>query len=192
VIKNIRLQALIKIGIGGVLLFSVIWGYFPIPNHMNEYTFLSNAIEGLALICSGILLLHKRKHIPTFIDLCLVILAFIMLGICITNYQIFGFDGPYLFLHVINPLLLLLHWIFITEKGRIQSSKHVLAVLVLPALYITFLLIFGRVTGNYIYPVFDINVLGVFNVSMFICVVGLFFLGMAYALYFIDKKMGRK
>ena len=182
-IKNNKLQAIIKMGIGCVLLFSVIWGYFPIPRHMNEYTFLSNTIESLVLIYSGILLIYKQKHIPTYIDLCLVILAFIMMGIVVTNYKVFGFDGAYLFLHVINPILLLLHWVFVTEKGKIKSPKYVLSVLILPAMYITFLFIFGYITGNYIYPVLDINALGVLNVAVFVIIVAVLSLGLAYALY---------
>lgn len=191
-INNIKLQAIIKMGIGFVILFSVIGGYFAIPEHMNEYTFLSNTTESLILIFAGILLLSKQKQIPTFIDLCMVILAFIMLGICITNYKIFGFDGAFLFLHVLNPILLLLHWVFVTEKGKIENRIHVLSVLILPAMYMIFLFIFGHITNNYIYPVFDINKLGIFNVVIFVLMVGVIFLGVAYILYLIDKKMSRK
>lgn len=190
-IKNNKLKAAIKIGIGCILLFSVIWGYLPIPQHMNEYTFLSNTTESLVLICSGILLVLRQKHIPTYIDLCLVILAFIMLGICVTNYEIFGFDGAYLFLHVINPILLFLHWIFITEKGKIKSPKYVLTVLILPAMYITFLFIHGSMTNDYLYPVFDINSLGIVNVTVFVLIVAVVFLGLAYVLYFADRKIGK-
>jgi hypothetical protein len=53
-----------------------------------------------------------------------------------------------------------------------------------------FLFIYGHSTGNYIYPVFDVGVLGVFNVAIFILAVAALFLGIAYALYFIDKKIG--
>ncbi len=187
-IKSYRQQAAIKIVLGLIVLFSVAWGYFPIPEHMNEYTFLSNTIEGLVMLASGMLLLFRQKHLPTYIDLCLVILAFIMLGICVTNYTIFGFDGAYLFLHLINPVLLLLHWIFVTEKGKIKSPKYVLTVAVLPALYMIFLFSFGAVTGNYIYPVFDVNALGVTHVALFVLVVAVVFLGLAYLLYFLDRR----
>lgn len=191
-VKNFKMQAIIKIAIGGILLISVIWGYLPIPKHMNEYTFLSNTIEGFVLLYSGILLVTKQKHIPPIVDLCLVILAFIMLGICITNYQIFGFSGAYLFLHVINPILLLLHWVFVTEKRKIKNAKHVLSVLILPAVYMIFLFSFGFLTNDFIYPVFDINKLGLFNVIVFVLIVGVFFLGIAYIMYFIDRKIGRQ
>jgi len=190
-IKNNKLQAIIKIGIGCILLFSVIWGYFPIPEHMNEYTFLSNTIEGLILIYAGVLLIYKQKQIPTYIDLCLVILAFIMMGIVITNFKVFGFGGAFLFLHAVNPILLFLHWVFVTVKGKIKSPKLVLFVLILPAIYITFLFIHGHITGNYIYPILDINELGVLNITVFVIIVALLSLGLAYTLYFIDRKIGR-
>ena len=190
-IRNNKLKVAIKIGIGCILLISVIWGYTFQDLNINAYTFLSNTTESLVLICSGILLALRQKHIPTYIDLCLVILAFIMLGICVTNYEIFGFDGAYLFLHVINPILLLLHWIFITEKGKIKSPKYVLSVLILPAMYMTFLFTFGLITNNYLYPVFDINSLGIVSVAVFVFIVAVVFLGFAYVLYFIDRKMGK-
>lgn len=189
-IKNNKVQAVIKLVIGCILLISVIWANFPYE-YMNEYTFLSNTTESLVMICSGILLLCKQKYIPTYVDLCLVILAFIMLGICVTNYKIFAFDGAFLFLHVINPILLLLHWVFVTEKGKIGNPKHVLSVLILPVMYITFLFIFGHITNNYIYSIFDINVLGIINVTIFVLIVAVVSLGLAYALYFIDRKIGK-
>lgn len=189
-VKDLKLQAIIKIVIGVILLLSVIWGYLPIPKHMNEYTFLSNTIEGFVFIYSGIILFTKSRHIPAIIDLCLVILAFIMLGICIVNYKIFGFSGAYLFLHIINPLMLFIHWVFVTEKGQINNAKHVLLVLILPAMYMVFLFIFGFFTDDYIYPIFDINELGLINVILFMLTVGAFFLGIAYILYLIDKKRG--
>lgn len=190
-VKNSQLQVIIKIMIGSVLLLSALWGYLPIPKHMNEYTFLSNMIEGIVLVYSGILLSIKRKHIPTIIDLCMVILALIMLGICITNYKIFGFTGAFLFLHIINPLLLLFHWIFVTEKGKINNAKLILTVLILPVMYMIYLFIFGFYTDNYIYPIFDINALGLINVIISILLIGVFFLGIAYILYVIDKKAAK-
>ncbi|MDO4275057.1 MAG: Pr6Pr family membrane protein [Eubacteriales bacterium] len=191
-VKNVKLQAVLKLIIGGILLLSAAWGYLPIPNHMNEYTFLSNIFEGLVLLYSGLLLISKRKHTPTIIDLCLVILAFIMLGICVTNNRIFGFQGAFLFLHVLNPILILLHWIFVTEKGKIEKAKHFFAVFVLPGLYMIFLFIYGSVTGNYIYPIFDVKVVGLYNVAMLVLMIGLIFGGLSYLLYFIDKKVGNR
>ncbi len=189
--KNIGLQAGVKIGIGTVLLGSIIWGYSQIPQNMIEYTFLSNLVESIVLICSGILL-AKRKSIPTIIDLCMVILALIMFGICISNYSLFRFDGAFLFLHIINPILIFMHWIVITEKGKIASPTHVFAVSFLPSIYIAFLFFYGHITGDYIYHVFDINALGTLRVAIFTLTVFVFFLGVAFILYFIDKVIGKK
>ncbi len=190
-IKNIKAQAAVKLCIGLIMLMSVLLGYSPIP-FSNEYTFLSNATECLIMLFSGILLLSKKKHIPTFIDLCMVIMSLIMLGICLTNMSVFGFDGAFLFLHVINPVLLLLHWFFIIEKGKIRSPIYVLAVLVFPVAYMIYLFIFGYITGDYIYPVFDVNALGVLHVAIFVSIVAVVFLALAFALYFIDKRMSKK
>jgi hypothetical protein len=76
-------------------------------------------------------------------------------------------------------------------KGMIKSPNYVFSVLILPAVYISFLLTHGHITGNYIYPIFDINVLGLINVILFILIVTVAFLGLAFLLYFIDAKMGR-
>ena len=191
-IKNNKVQSFFKLGIGITLLLSVILGYYKIPQHMNEYTFISNSVESITLIVAGVFLLAKRKNIPTYIDLCLAILALIMLGIVFTNYQIFGFDGAYLFLHVINPILVFLHWVFVTEKGKVKNPKYVLAAAILPIMYISFLLVFGYITGNYIYPIFDVNALGSLHVAIFIFAIAVFYIGVAYALYFADKAIGRK
>lgn len=190
-VKSIKAQAILKLGIGLIMLISVLWGYSPIP-FSNEYTFLSNAAECLIMIFAGIILLTRKKHIPTYIDLCMVIMSLIMLGICLTSISVFSFDGAFLFLHVINPVLLLLHWIFIVEKGKIRSPLYVLTVLIFPLAYITYLFIFGYITGDYIYPVFDVNALGVLHVAVFVSIVAVVFLALAFALYFIDRRTGRK
>jgi len=191
-IRGGKVKAYIKLGIAAILIASTLIAYVPIPWHMIEYTFLSNLIEGVVFAVSGVLLLTGRRPVPALIDLCLVIMALILLGIVLTNFGSFNFAGPFLFLHVVNPLLVLFHWMLITEPEQIRHPVDVLAVAAFPAAYIVFLFVHGAISGDYIYPIFDVTQLGVAHVAIFVGVIVVVFLAVAYALYFAGRAAAKR
>ncbi len=67
-------------------------------------------------------------------------------------------------LHFVNPLLVLLYWLFFVNKKTLEF-KSIFTWLVFPALYLIYTLIRGYFFHFYPYPFMDINVLG-FNAVM--------------------------
>ncbi|MBD3229310.1 MAG: hypothetical protein GF329_14090 [Candidatus Lokiarchaeota archaeon] len=74
-------------------------------------------------------------------------------------------------LHYIIPISFILDWI-ITEKSN-YKWKYLFYWLIYPVFYLVFAITHGTLTGNYIYPFLDINLLGI---GLFLLVVGILFI----------------
>lgn len=62
-------------------------------------------------------------------------------------------------LHTLNPLLVLLYWLFFVNKNALQF-KFVFLWLVFPGVYLVYTIIRGYFFHFYPYPFMDVNVLG--------------------------------
>ena len=187
-IRNRILAGVIRLAIAAVLVTTALIAYLPQPAYCIEYTFLSNLVEGLVLLIFGIALLAGRPAVPALIDLCLVIMALIMLGIVLLDVSAYSFSGPTFFLHIINPLLVLANWLLVATRGQIKKPGQVMAVLVFPVGYLAFLFSHGAVTGDYIYPIFDVTALGLASVALFIGAVLVVTVVVACGLWFIYRR----
>lgn len=167
------------------LLFSSLYTYREHLGETYELTFLSSFIVGLFFAVCGILLLCDKK-IPQICYLSATILLLIVFFVCVAFSNRFQMSGGFVFLHITNPLAVLLYYLFLCDLSE-TSVKAVPAVAIVPLLYLVFVLIFGSVTGNYIYFFMNYETVGVGYSIGFISgiLAGIFLIG--FALYYLNR-----
>ena len=186
---NNKIIKVIKIGFSFIIAFILIFtSLFTYRNHLAEtyeLTFLSSFAVGIFLIVSGILLL-LNKSIPQILYLCATILLLIVFFVCIFFSNQFQMSGGFAFLHIVNPLLVLAYYFIFCDLTK-TTVKLVPTVATIPILYLIFVLIFGSITGNYIYFFLNYESVGAWYSILFILgiLAGIFALG--YALYYLNR-----
>lgn len=131
-----------------VFVFSTIYSYANNFKYTYELTFLSNFSTGLFLLTVGILWL-LNKPVPQFLFLDFTILLLIVFGVSLAFAAEFNFAGGFAFLHIVNPLLMLAFYLFLSNQTNVKW-QFLFTILAMPIIYIIFALIFGATTGKYI------------------------------------------
>jgi len=104
------------------------------------------------------------------------------------TYDSVGLDVPASILnHYITPMLVITFLILYREYYA-YSYKDIMIWLIYPVIYLVFLLIFGGLTGDYIYPFFQVSNIGVFGVLISIILLVGFFLLLSFSLVKILSK----
>jgi hypothetical protein len=91
-------------------------------------------------------------------------------------------------LHMVTPLLTLLVWIVVGPRGLISPRVIGLALL-LPVAWAAFALIRGAAVGAYPYPFLDVSENGLASVLVFIAVIMVVAVGIAFVLLGIDAAL---
>lgn len=160
--KNVELGTFLKrksitsICLGLLLVVSVVVGYIGKFNRLYEMTFISNILCGTGLLVCGFYIRTSGRDVPHFIYFDLTALLLLVLGIYFffAPNAIWGF--PSVIVHFVNPVLMLAFY-FSYCDGRNVNAFSIVGALVVPLLYYLFMIIFGRLTGNSVYPYFDPN-----------------------------------
>ncbi len=175
----------LSIVVAFVLVFSSLFTYREHLAEAYELTFLSSFIVGIFFAAGGICLIFN-KRVPQILYLCAAILLLIVFFVCIAFSNQFQMSGGFAFLHIVNPLIVLAYCLFLCDIRK-TTVKLVPTVAAIPLLYLVFVLIFGAVTGNYIYFFMNYEKVGVWYSAVFILgiLAGIFALG--FALYFLNK-----
>ena len=168
-----------------VLVFSSLFTYREHLAETYELTFLSSFIVGIFFAAGGICLIFN-KRVPQILYLCADILLLIVFFVCIVFSNRFQMSGGFAFLHIVNPLIVLAYCLLWCDLRK-PTVKLVPTVAAIPLLYLVFVLIFGAVTGNYIYFFMNYEKVGVWYSVVFILgiLAGIFALG--FALYYLNK-----
>ncbi len=168
-----------------VFVFTSLFTYREHLAETYELTFLSSFIAGIFFLVSGILLLFN-KRMPQILYLCATILLLIVFFVCIAFSNRFQMRGGFAFLHIVNPLLVLSYYLFLCDLSK-TTLKLVPTVAAIPLLYLAFVLIFGSVTGNYIYFFMNYEKVGIWYSVLFILgiLAGIFAFG--FALYYFNR-----
>ena len=150
-----------------------------------ELTFLSSFIVGIFFIACAICIIFN-KRVPQILYLCATILLLIVFFVCIAFSNQFQMSGGFAFLHIVNPLLVLVYYLLLCDLTK-TTLKLVPTVAVIPLLYLAFVLIFGSVTGNYIYFFMNYEKVGIWYSVLFILgiLAGVFLFG--FALYYLNR-----
>jgi len=156
--KNLY-KFIIKLSIGIIMISTVLIGYIPEPEYFIEFTCLSNLICGIVIIIDGILNL-KNKQIPNFIYIGFISAMWVLAILCLVGalglYQL-NFRGAFFFLHSINPVLYIVAYLFLYEENDNMMLKKILIAPYFVCLYFIFDYIFGLISGNFFYQLFEVS-----------------------------------
>lgn len=159
------------------------WGNF---QYIYELTFLSNLATGLFLLITT-RLARKGKAIPQILYLDFTLLLFMVFLICIAFINEFNFTGAIFFLHIVNPLMLIGYLFIFIDLSTINNFLHVLTVMIIPFAYLMFAVIYGSITGNYIYFFLNYKEKGIVYSLTFILIVSICLVAIGYAFFFINR-----
>ena len=153
----------LKIVLGILFIASVVYSYYEIPQYLIEGTCVSNSLGGILLIVDGILE-FKNKRVPMLIwqmELGFIMTVYLLCAL-LTGFKIFSFnfDGGFMFLHSINPLILFAIYLFTLRldigKGKEIIRRSFIAPLLIMA-YLLFDLIRHQITGEFVYGLIPNN-----------------------------------
>lgn len=139
------------------------------------------------MLSVGILWLCN-KSVPQFLFLDFTILLLIVFGVCMAFVAEFNFEGGFAFLHIVNPLLMFVFYLFLSDQTKVKW-QFLFTVLVMPLLYLIFALIFGATTGNYIYFFLDYTEYGVGYTILFILGIAVGLVAVGTGLYFLNRRI---
>lgn len=141
IIDNKTLENASALLIGVLYIATTAWGYYSaIPNeeyvHLSEWCCVSGVVGGVLYIFSYF---HRRlngkgMHPVVFLD---STLALDLILIATIAMQL-NLDGAYWFLHVINPVLVTVHFLLFCDCREIANRKLLLTSIVFPVCYIAF------------------------------------------------------
>ncbi len=152
-------KAVIAAGLAAIIFSGVFIGYIGKLNKFYEMTFISNTFAACVTLAGAIKLIITGKDLPHFLYLDATALLLVVVGICVSFAPAATLLSPSVVLHLVNPVLMLCFYLNFCDARGVKNTT-VLTALVVPGLYYIFMIVFGRVTGGYIYPYFDPNKFG--------------------------------
>jgi len=165
IIKKEWMIPLLKIIFGIGIIMTVIWGYVFSggAKYMYELTCISNLAAGLILIVDGIFYKSEKASFLYLFILPTIMSVFLVTVICtLTRISHFNFSGGFLFMHAINPLVILVFYSLTYPK--IDKKTELIRIFTSPLLMIIYLLfdyirylitgelIYGLIPNEYLYP----------------------------------------
>lgn len=98
-------------------------------------------------------------------------------------------------LHIVTPVMILADWLVFDTKGRWKKT-YPLIWLISPAVYFTYIMISSLYIPKgtklrFPYPFLNYENLGVFWLIFAVAIISIFYVGIGYLCYLIDRKMGR-
>ena len=144
-----KIRKYIDLAFSILFILSVILGYYKDISHMSEYCFISGLLVGITFFLSY---LYQQKHekplnaciyLACLVDIFVIFVATVSIGL--------NLEGAFWFIHIINPIILLIYW-FVFCDQRIMNWKGTFAVVVFPLLYMLFAFILFKISGNCPFP----------------------------------------
>lgn len=184
--KRKKFRLILTLGLSILFFFTSLLSYRGRFDHIYELTFLSNFFAGLFLLGTAIFLFCKRK-VPEILYLDVTMLLVLVLFVCTAFKGEFDFQGTFLFLHLLNPLFMTAYYFLFCDMNEIVKSKSVLCILFLPAAYLMFAGIFGRITGTYIYFFLDVEKSGYIYCMVFVFLLSVILLMLGYGMFRMNR-----
>lgn len=144
-----KIRKYIDLAISILFILSVILGYYKHLSHMSEYCFISGLLVGITFIISY---LYQQKcekplnaciYLACVVDIFVIFIATVSIGL--------NLDGAFWFIHIINPIILMIYW-FVFCDQRIMNWKGSLSVVVFPLLYMLFAYVLFKISGSCPFP----------------------------------------
>ena len=141
----IKIRKYIDLALSLLFVLSVILGYYKDISHMSEYCFISGLLVGITFFISY---LHQQTHgkplnfciyLACLVDIFIIFIATVSIGL--------NLDGAFWFIHIINPIILLIYW-FVFCDQRKMNLKGTFSVVLFPLLYMLFAFVLFRIKGR--------------------------------------------
>ena len=165
--------------------------------YLSFFTILTNTLVAVVLTVP---LIASRSHLGRWLSspgprsATATYIAFVGLVYSLALRQLWDPQGAQLIadrlLHDVIPVLYLLFWVFLVEKGRLRWQDAT-AWLIYPMAYVAYTLARGAVTNWYPYPFFDASQLGYLAVLWHLVVLIGVFYGLGLLIIGIDRVMTR-
>lgn len=183
----LKKKAVAAAGLAVFIAVGVCIGYFGKLNRFYEMTFISNAFAACVALFGALSIVITGRDIPHFMYFIATMLYMVVVGICVSFAPAATLGGPGIMLHLINPMLTLTFYLTFCDARSVNRAV-VLTALMLPFAYYIFMIVFGRVTGGYIYPYFDPNRFGALALVLF----GLLALALIVAVGLLIMQLNRR
>lgn len=179
-----KIKGCVSIILGIVFCASVLVGYTPIPEYLIELTCFSNTLIGILLIFTGINFIVKGKCFSSiFYHMGLVTILLVCIVSCVGR---FNFIGAFFFLHLVNQVLFLLYYMVFVEDDK--NFEKILYTPIPVMIYLAFDYIIGRVTGHFVYGIFDVNEMNLICMVLIVCGIYIMLIVLACITQFLNKK----
>lgn len=148
-IKICRIRKYIDLILSILFILSVVLGYYKDVSHMSEYCFISGLFVGITFFISYLRQQVHNKPLNACIYLACVVDIFIIFIATVTVRL--NLDGAFWFIHIINPIIILIYWFVLCDQ-RIMKWKETLSVVVFPLLYMLFAFVLLKINGSCPFP----------------------------------------
>ena len=149
-----KMKYVVQLITGLLFLVQVVIAYLPsvLENGLYEIelTFLSNSMMGMIFIIGGLMGIIKKRDLPHVIYMNCVVLLQIVFLICMAFIKEFNFSGPFIFLHIADPILATIEVLLFCESRKKPTVITILSALIFPMVYLTYAIIYGYVSGNWL------------------------------------------
>ena len=153
--------------IGILYIAAIIWGYYqaiPMKNYiyLAEWCFISGVAGGLFYTFTFFYQQIKRKKVSQILFLDITVILELIFIATITIQLNLG--GAFWYLHVIGPLLVLIHFLFFCDCREIGKPILIFTSIIFPIGYIIFIAIIYALCGDAPFPVnmiFEQNSVGI-------------------------------
>ncbi len=187
---NKKILSIIKIGsafaLAILLLITSIYTYWNANcmKYFYELSFLGNFITGIFLLVVGLIEIFN-KQVPQYLILCFTIIMLLIFGVEIAVQDFYFRDG-WGFIHFINPSIMFIYYLFISNQTRVKWY-FIFTTVAMPIVYVIFAFIFGTCTGDYIYYYLDYNEFGIGNTLLFIFGIAVGLIAISIGLYYLNR-----
>ena len=168
---------------------SAVLGYYDHIPCLGEYCFISGMVTGITFFASFLSQHKNGRPLSSFIylacaaDIFIIFVATIAMGL--------NLRGPFIFIHILDPLLILAYWIIFCDS-RAVKRRYTLSVLAFPMAYMVFTLIVYLMSGDCPFPARLVYADNSGLRSVIICVVVMAVLWAEGALIFMLNRLLRK
>lgn len=155
----------IKFSIGLILIASVFIGYWKEPEYLIELTCISNLLIGAIFFISAIRMAKNKKDFSNTVYLMSLDTIMFVFLICmgsLSGMYHMNFKGAFLFLHVVNPMLVLVYYFLFINENKGRKIKNILIIPFFTLAYLLIDFIVGTFTKKYVYGFFEPSELNLF------------------------------
>ncbi|MCL2869821.1 Pr6Pr family membrane protein [Candidatus Saccharibacteria bacterium] len=178
------IKHLISVGLGIMLIYTSFWGYHDILYKAPfELTFYGNMIVGVFLLVAGVYGFFRKKSLPDFMYFDAAMLLLLVMMVCLAFASTMNFSGAFRFMHLINPLSVIIYWLVFVSHTTDKLRKIIWTAPVVPLIFLVFLLL----SGKHPYTFLDVNQKGLAYVICFIVITAVALMALSAIAFLLNK-----